>query len=322
MEKFVSIVIVNWNGKKWLERCLESLAQQTYKSFEIILVDNASEDDSVEFVRSHFPLVKIVQSEKNLGFSGGNNLGIEKAVGELIMLLNNDTWVENNFLEEMVETLYKSGCDIVGPIEADYYSKEKLGDYSIHLDPLGHFIYLFGKNRRNDDFYLSGVCLLFRKELYLNSLGLDDNFFMYAEDWDWFWRLHLLDKKIYKNDDVIIYHKGAGSTGGGVKYVSFLWRNQNTLQMLLKNYSWFNLVWTLPIYFLINIVEIVFFIVMGKPKISLSYVEGWWFNLRNLKKILEKRKWVQKNRLVSDYRVFQKMYFGFGKIHHVINFYK
>ena len=322
MEQFVSIVIVNWNGKKWLERCLESLAQQTYKSFEIILVDNASEDDSVEFVRNHFPQVKIVQSERNLGFSGGNNLGIEKAVGDLIMLLNNDTWVENDFLEKMVGTLYKSGCDIVGPIEADYYSKEKLGDYSIHLDPLGHSIYLFGKNRRDDDSYLAGLCLLFRKELYTDSLGLDDNFFMYAEDCDWFWRLHLLDKKIYKNDDVAIYHKGAGSTGSGVKYVSFLWRNQNTLQMLLKNYSWFNLAWTLPIYFLINIVEIAFFILMGKPKISFSYVEGWWFNLRNLKKILKKREWVQKNRLVSDYRIFQKMYLGFGKMHHVINFYK
>src|SRR4030042_5307912 len=108
----------------------------------------------------------------------------------------------------------------------------------------------------SSSFYLSGVCLFFTKKFYWQTKGLDDDFFMYGEDWDWFWRLRLFDKKIFQINGLKVYHAGAGSTGSGIKYLSFLWRNQNSLQMLLKNYRWFNLLWVLPIYFIQNIFEI------------------------------------------------------------------
>jgi GT2 family glycosyltransferase len=312
----VSIIIVNWNGLKWLNKCLDSLYSQTYKNYEIILVDNASTDDSIAFIKENYPEVIIVCTKKNLGFAGGNNLGIEKAKGEYILLLNNDTWVDNDFLDKMLNSFLNSDYDIMGPISANYYTKV-YKKYSIHLDLFGHFAYLFGKNARQDNFYLSGVCLLFKKDLYLKSGGLDNDFFMYVEDWDWFWRLHLLNMMIYQNNDILVYHAGAGSTGSGLKYHSFLWRNQNVPQMLLKNYAWYNLIWVLPVYYLQNLIEIVSFLLILRPKIAFSYIESWCYNIRNFRKTMDKRKWIQDNRKVSDWAIMKKMYFGFGKVKHI-----
>ena len=320
MNKLISIIILNYNGKKWLKKCLDSLHEQTYKQFEIIMVDNASSDESIKFVKKNYPEVIIVKSKKNLGFAGGNNLGISRSKAKYILLLNNDTWVEKDFLEKIIVFYKTNDFDIIGPIEGDYYTK-KSSIYTTYLDPIGHYTYIYNGVGGYDSFYLSGVCLFFTKNFYYETGGLDDNFFMYAEDWDWFWRLRLLNKKIFQINSLKVYHIGAGSTGVGIKYFSFLWRNENALQTLLKNYRWHNLLWVLPIYFTLNIIEIIFFLVILKPKIAYSYIEGWIFNIKNFSRTMEKRKWVQKHRLVSDLEIMKKMYTGFGKIRHLIDFY-
>lgn len=315
----VSIIIVNWNGRKWLEKCLDSLRAQTYRNFEIIFVDNASTDDSVEFVEKNYPEVIVVQSDENLGFAGGNNLGIRQAKGDLLLLLNNDTWVENDFLGVMVSLYEETGCDVIAPEEFRYDGKPPVERGQVmRIDPFGHPVGMFGSGM--PPFYVSGVCLLFSRDLYLDTGGLDSDFFMYFEENDWFWRLHLLKKTFRQCDDVRVYHSGGGSTGYGLSNRLFLWRNQNTLQMLLKNYSWYNLLWVLPIYCLQNLVEVFVFFSFLKPKIAWSYVEGWLFNLRYLKRTLRKRRWVQENRLVGDREIMKKMYLGFGKFVHLSRF--
>ena len=323
MEKLVSIIIVNWNGKKWIKKCFDSMLLQTYSNFEIIFVDNSSVDDSIEFVKNNYKdkRIKVIKSDKNLGFAGGNNLGIKNSRGELILLLNSDTWIENDFLEKIVSFYKINNFDIIGPVEADYYTK-KYYIYTTYLDPFGHFVYMRDGVGGSSSFFLSGACLFFAKNFYYQTRGLDDNFFMYGEDWDWFWKLRLFDKKIFQINSLKVYHAGAGSTGAGIKYFSFLWRNQNSLQMLLKNYKIYNLLWVLPIYFIQNIFEIIFFLLIFKPKIAYSYIQGWCFNVVNFRKIMQKRKWVQENRLVSDYEIMKKMYIGFGKIKHLIYFYE
>lgn len=316
----VSIIIVNWNGKKWLKKLFDSLLSQTYKNIEIIFVDNDSSDDSIKFVNSSYKdsRVKIIKSEENLGFAGGNNLGINNAIGKYILLINNDTWVDKYFLSNLTNFYNTNNFDLVAPHEKDYYKNMEFRQYTKTMDLFGHSTYL---KKGGENFYLSGVCVYFKKKLYESSLGLDNNFFMYFEEVDWFWRLNMFQKKFSYVDDVYIRHAGAGSTGSGIKYLTFLWRNQNTLQMLLKNYSWFNLFWILPIYFTQNIFEIIFFLIILEPKIAYSYIEGWIFNIKNIKRTLNNRDWVQKNRLVSDWEVMKKMYFGFGKINHLINYF-
>lgn len=317
----VSIIVLNWNGKKWLAKCLDSLLSQTYENFEIILVDNASDDDSVDFLQQNYnsERLRVVQSTKNLGFAGGNNLGIEEAKGEYIMLFNNDAWVEGSFLEKVVDFYRQQSFSVVAPIETNYDNTE-VNKSTMKIDFLGHPIYL-PKVKESDGFYLHGVCLFFEKDLYRETLGLDEDFFMYLEEVDWFWRLNLLGKTFSFVPEVFIHHAGAGSTGGGIKYKSFLWRNQNSLQILLKNYSWSTLCWVLPLYLAQNLLEIFFFLLLLKPRIAWSYVEGWIYNMKIASKIIEKRRWVQEHRLFSDRELMQRFFYrGFAKGHHLISF--
>lgn len=320
MKNLISIIIVNWNGKKWLKKCFDSLHSQTYNNFEVIFVDNASSDDSVGYVEKNYTGTVIIKSNKNLGFAGGVNLGIKNTNDGYILLMNNDTWIDDDFLERILFFYQNNNFDVVAPMENDYGNQAKEKN-TINIDILGHCIYQkYLSNKTN--FYLCGVCLFFKKALYEETLGLDNNFLMYFEEVDWFWRLHLLNKTIASVDNLFIHHASVGSISGGIKYESFLWRNQNTLQMLLKNYACANLLWVLPLYFFQNIAEIIFFLLILKPKIALSYFQGWWFNVKNIRKILINRSWVQKNRTVSDTEIFKKMYFGFAKFYHLANFLK
>jgi GT2 family glycosyltransferase len=317
----ISVIIVNWNGRKWLKNCLDSLHRQTHRNLEIILADNASTDGSVPFARELYPDVIPVSTSKNRGYAAGANTAIPRASGGLIMLLNNDTWMHENFVEKLLAFYKSSGCDVVAPVERDY-SGFKRSFQMTQIDCLGHPVPLFHHRRKgSDNFYLSGACLLFSKELYLNTRGLDNGFFMYFEEADWFWRLNLLKKKFAYAKDIYLYHFGAASTGKGIKYSSFLWRNQNTLQMLLKNYAPQQLAWILPLYFLQNCVEILAFMLALKPKIAISYVQGWQFNLTNWNGIMKRRAWIQARRKVRDGQIMKnKMYLGPGKIRHLVGY--
>lgn len=315
----VSVIIVNYNGKKWLSRCLESIFFQTYSPVEVIMVDNKSSDDSVQYVKNFFPKTKIVESQINLGFAGGNNLGINAACGEYLLLINNDTWVEVSLISELVGRLESQNLDVVAPT-AKCYSGQPVSIMPFeNIDLCGHIASLGGGH----PFFLSGVCLLFRKDLYLKTGGLDSDFFMYFEEIDWFWRLNLLGNMSYKRfSDLAVYHAGAGGSLGQIKYLSFLWRNQNCLQMLIKNYSTYSLLWVLPLYIIQNLGEILFLILLFKFKIAFSYVQGWWFNIKHIKRTLEKRQKIQAVRKVDDTVIMKKMYFGPGKMLHLACFFR
>jgi GT2 family glycosyltransferase len=319
MSNSVSVVLVNWNGLQWLERLLNSLEHQTFKDIEIVFVDNSSTDNSVSFVENNYPKVKIVKCDKNYGFAGGCNKGVENASGKWIMFLNTDTWIEDSLIENLLLFAKKSKLDVVAPREADYYTKEVRKPYVTTIDLLGHPIYLYGTQPHKRNLYLSGVCLLFSKKLYLETGGLDNLFFMYFEEIDWFWRLRLLGKNFGYAPGLNVYHAGAGSSAGTkLKYNLFLWRNQNCLLMLLKNYHFINLLWIIPLYIIQNAIEIIAFICIGKAKIATTYIKGWSFNIHNLKNILEARRHTQNRRIKSDFEIFKKMYKGSAKLKHLL----
>jgi len=316
----LSIIIVNWNGRRWLERCLRSLESQTWRDFEVVLVDNASSDDSVEFVRREFPRTVVVVNSVNLGFAGGNNLGVSRARGELLLLLNSDTWLEPDLLARLTERYRQAKADVLG-VGHMPYNGGRIFNSVRTLDPLGYPVDLEANEaNRGRRFYLNGTCLLFSRELYRETGGLDPNFFMYFEETDWFWRLHLLKKTFACAEDLAVHHAIAGSTGRGLKYRIFLWRNQNNPQMLLKNYSAASLFWVMPSYLAINLVEMACFLTILRPDLTWSYVQGWWFNLIHLRRTLRQRQWVQSRRLVPDREIFKKMYPGSAKLRHLRSF--
>lgn len=316
----VSIVLVNWNGKKWLNKCLRTLNNQTYKNIEIILVDNASTDSSVEFVRIKFPKAKIIENKKNLGFPKANNMGVKFSKGKYLLLINTDVWIDKDFIEKLVHIYKKNNYSVISPIVKNYDRGKGLIN-SPNIDLTGAPAYFFPISRKDKIFYLSS-CYLCSKKEYENTLGFDENYFAYYEDVDWFWRLSLLGKKYGYADNVFVYHAGAGSIGKGMQYKMFLYRNQNMLQTLLKNYSALTLFFVLPLYIIQNLFEILFFVLILKFDISYSYIEGWWFNLKYLPRILKKREWIQARRKVNDWEIIKKMYWGPAKLRMLISYSK
>jgi GT2 family glycosyltransferase len=314
----ISVIIINYNGTKWIRKCLDSVLAQTYRNIQIVVVDNDSKDDSNDIIKKEYPDVLLYEMGKNTGFATAVNKGVELSKGSLVLLFNLDAWIDPTMVENLLKEKHEKNLDVVAPVEYGYEGQQLAKNYTTMIDPLGHTV--VGEGLRQ--FYLTGACILFEKDLYLKTHGLDNNFFMYSEEVDWFWRLHLQGKKIAYSKTEKIYHKGAGTTGAGIKYNTFLWRNQNTLQMLLKNYRWYNLLWVLPIYLTINVVEMVFFLILRKPKISLSYLQGLWFNVIHLPRTLKGRKLVQSERKTTDLYVMSHMYRGFGKADHLLKFYK
>jgi GT2 family glycosyltransferase len=317
-EHLLTVLLVNWNGMKWLKRCLDTLQAQTYKNVEIVVVDNASSDSSVAFLLAHYPQVRLLQNSENLGFAGGNNAGMGIATGEWILLLNTDTWVEPELVEELLTEIRNRRLDVIGPMEANYWTGEKRTPYSTHIDVLGHPTYISPPHPTRSNFYLTGVCLLFSRQLYYESGGFDSTFFMYCEEVDWFWRLNMLGKVFDYSQSQYVYHACGGSLESGVNVKTFRWRNENTLQMLIKNYSSLNLAWVLPLYFAQNFVEIVFFSIKFEFKIAKTYFAGWWFNLVHLRGIIGKRRAIQLNRSANDSIVMRKMFLGSGKLRHLL----
>lgn len=313
----VTVILVNWNGKKWLKKCLTSLASQSYSSIEIVLIDNGSLDGSVEFVAKNFSFVRIVRNNKNLGYPTAANIGVDVSKGKYLLLINTDTWVDKNFIEGLIKFYKKNKFSVISPVVKNY--KDSSVVHLPNIDITGSPAYFLPITRSDKLFYLSS-CYFCLKSEYKSTLGFDDNYFAYYEDVDWFWRLNLLKKKFSYAPGIFVYHAGAGVIGNGIKYKMFLYRNQNALQTLLKNYLFLTLIFIIPLYVVQNLIEILFFLLLLKPRIAYSYIEGWIFNIKNLKKIMKKREWIQKRRKVNDWEIMKKMYWGPAKLRMLINY--
>lgn len=320
----ISIIIVNYNGKKWLDKCLTSLSNQNYPHLEIVLVDNASVDESVAFVKNSFPGVKLIQSDCNSGFAGGNNIGVAHATGKYILLLNSDTWIEPTFISDLYQFLLESKVDIVGPREARY-DKQSVGYYFSRIDCFGHPVNTYGRPpQEGEDFYLSGVCLLMEKSTYRQIGGLEELFFMYSEEVDFFWRGIQQGLTFKMNPELEVYHAGAGSSSKGkaLNIFTHSMRNRNVPIMLYRNYQWFNLLWVFPVYWLMSIFEAIIFALFGQIQIALSYPKSVWYFIKHFRYIHKSRNMVQLERKVSDRVVMKRMYPGIGKFAHLYVFLK
>lgn len=214
----VSILILNYNGKEFLKDCISSVLEQSFRDFEIILYDNFSTDGSVEYARENFKdaRINVIVGEKNLGFAGGNNEALKHARGEMIVLLNNDTVVEANWLEELVRCINEEenagmvqSLVITEGIPMKYYEKNG----TINL--FGHNImevFDIGSNGIGEIFQVNGCSLIIRREL-LDKLGglFPYEYFAYAEDTYLSFKVKFAGYKIYHNAKSVVHHKGSGT---------------------------------------------------------------------------------------------------------------
>jgi len=237
----VSVIIVNYNGIKFLEDCFRSLYHQTCSPCEVILVDNASRDGSIEFIQEHFPDVKILIQTMNLGFAGGTNAGIREAQGEFILTLNNDTIVTPCFIEELIKPMTHD------PSVGMCASKMVFPDARVNSTGLcisrsgaawnrGMFESDQGQFDQSKEVF--GPCAgaaLYRRAM-LDEIGLfDEDFFMYMEDVDLAFRARLSGWKCIYVPTAQIIHKHGG-TAGFKSDLSIYYGNRNLVWYVVKNF--------------------------------------------------------------------------------------
>jgi GT2 family glycosyltransferase len=237
----ISIIIVNWNGAPHLPVCLNALRAQTVSDFEVIVVDNASHDDSLQLLARDYPEVKVVALPENRGFTGGNNAGIRIAQGEFIILLNNDTEVDAHWLEEILAAFERH------PEAGLVASKMKLFDRRDTFHTAGDFYRLDGipgnrgvwetdrgqYDREEVVFSACGGSAAYRKSM-LDQIGLlDEDFFYSCEDIDLAWRAQLAGWKCVYAPRAIVYHK-LSATGGGA--TASFYDGRNFICIIAKDY--------------------------------------------------------------------------------------
>jgi GT2 family glycosyltransferase len=271
----ISVVVVNWNGKKYLETCLGSLFNQSLnkEEYEVILVDNASTDGSVKFVKENFPLVRVIELNENVGFSKGNNIGVSNSIGELIAFLNNDTEVNKDWLYEL-----KKAAD-EHPEASFFASKILFFDKRDIIDSAGDFFSLKGYGYKrghgekdigqyNKEEIIFGVCgcaCMFRKEVFKELGGFDEDFFAYCEDVDLNFRCNIRGYKCLYVPTAITYHKLGGSFGiSSDTHIYYTQRNQEFV--LIKNA---NLKYHI-VHIFVNIYSLFKHLFKGKIKIFLK----------------------------------------------------
>lgn len=311
----VTILIPNYNGKKWLKRLLPTIEKSTYPNKEILVVNNGSTDDSAQFLKKNYPNVKVLEIKKNRGYAGANNLGVRKASGKYVLLLNNDTQVTPNFLEPLVEKIENDKS--VGAIQPQIRHMVKrevidsIGSFFTFTGFLYHYGYFqphkFKKYQKELSVYsVKGACFLMKRKDYLDLGGIDQSFVTYVEESDLCHRILLSGKKIIYIPKSIVYHYGGGDMHVMTKSEVVIFRSfRNRFVSYIKNLSLKKLLLVLPIHFLLCELLIVMSLLRGKFKQAIASqvgVVGW---IPNLPSILKQRKYIQNRiRKISDDELF------------------
>ncbi|MCW3161822.1 glycosyltransferase family 2 protein [Chryseobacterium oryctis] len=248
MSKKLAIVILNWNGKNWLEKFLPSVVSFSEYA-EIYVIDNLSTDDSVEFTQMQFPTVKIIKNNKNYGFAGGYNEGLKSIEAEYYCLLNSDVEVTENWIEPVLHLFEKdSSISAIQPKILSFNNKkffEFAGAGGGLIDNLG-YPYCRGrifdkveedKGQYDDEidiFWASGCCFFIRSKDFWEQKGFDERFFAHQEEIDLCWRLINSGKKIFYTGKSTVYHVGGGTLNKQSAQKTYL-NIRNNLSMMLKN---------------------------------------------------------------------------------------
>lgn len=320
MKTKISIIIVNYNSGSFLKKCIDSIKKQRIKAnVEIVVFDNNSHDNSLKIVKNEYKDVRVIENKRNLGFAEGNNRAVKVATGEYVFFLNPDTKLERNCLKILLDYAKKvKNKDFILVPKQVSYDEGKFLTLGLAVDIFGYpnTAYISdGKKQIRPIFYADGAAIFIPKHTFVKLGMFDGDMFMYQEDIDLCWKAHLMDIKLYPVADAVVFHKVGAVAGGGLisgkKYETNLFRRylseRNLLRNLLKNYSFYNLIWILPLNFLINCLEITLFLILMKPRVSLIYLKAWLWNISNFKSVVKKRRWIQARRVVPDKAIFSKM---------------
>jgi len=317
----VSIVIPHWNNIDILSECLESILATDFDNFETIVVDNASSDNSVSWVKSNYPNVKLIENDKNYGYAGGCNRGAEAAIGDHLIFLNNDTVQDKNWISNLIKTINSSDkIAAIQPKILNYYDRnifDYAGGAGGHMDI---YCFPFARGRlfsfqENDEgqynnkekcFWSSGTSFMVRRELFQKAGGFDENFFAHMEEIDLCWRLYAMGFEVWVEPNSIVYHKNA-LTLPMYSHKKYYLNHRNSLLMLLGNYSIKNI-------FLIGIPRLIlekiacfYSILMLDWRHLTAILRSLFWIIFHPNVIMKKRKNFSKIRIIADKKIMENM---------------
>jgi len=317
----VSIIILNYNGLKFISGCLNSLLNTYYSNYEIIFVDNNSSDRSVEFIKNKFgkyPCLKIIELDKNYGVGGGNNIGAYYASGKYLVFLNMDTEVHKDWINELINVFEKDKT--IGAAQSKLlflWDKKR-------INSMGHYLTSWGswsnyvpwgqpddiKNDKIKEIFIAhGAAITVKSDLFKQVGMFDEDYFIYSEETDLCWRIWLSGHRIFLVPSSVVYHYEGGLAGGGVTKPTPLrafHHTRNRLITILKNYSNINLYKYFPIVILIALYASVRHFLIN-PRLLTYDLLGIIDFIRKFKNTWKKRIRIQYLiRCISDDLLFKK----------------
>jgi len=305
----VTIIVLNYNGKQYLEDCLSSLSQTDYAEYSVILVDDGSSDGSVPYVRKRFPWVKVLENEKNRGAPFSFNRGLCEARTALVAKLDNDTVVDKEWLSNLVAAIESDPQAAVSTaVIRSYQDPQKTQVVS----PWVHFVgqgLVQTESISSEEFeevgMASGCAMLIDKEKLGEVSFFDEEFFLYLDDVDFSLRVRLAGHKIIYVRSAVVYHKSGGhlsirQTAGEYKALRAYLTSRNRKMLVLKNYSQSGLLLLIPGLILIEAAWVLFLARRGLLK---PYFDAWKDLGQKRRKIMAKRKEIQRQRRLRDSEV-------------------
>jgi len=306
-EPLVSIIILNYNFGRLLINCVESVYKTDYANYEIILVDNASTDKSHKLCKEKFPDIILIENEKNLGYCAGNNIGIRKANGEFLVILNPDVIVNENWLKEFFYAYQKNGDALYQPKLVTLDDDSRINSAGNMIQTFG-FGFSMGKGEKDSDLYneprqigfASGACLFISKNL-MEKIGYFEPFlFSYNDDMDFGWRALKMGRKSCYVPSVVIKHSENSTKKLNPKKFYFLERNRH--YCILTHYSKKSFMKLLPSLIIIEVIVLLFFLSKGLIRQKLR---GYKNIIANWKYISKKHDESESIREISDKEILE-----------------
>ena len=288
----VSVIIPNYNGIAYLEGVLASLEQQTMDNFEVIVVDNGSTDGSSAFIAANFSWVRIIELSDNFGFSKAVNVGIEASRTPYVLLLNNDTEVEKNFVEEMLAAIrrHKNAFSCQAKM-IQYHDRDKLDDAGNYYCSLGWgFARGKGKDisaydKEEKIFAACAGAAIYRKKL-MNKTGLfDEEHFAYMEDVDIGYRARIYGYENWYAPRAVVYHVGSGTSGSRYNQFKIRYSSRNNIYMIYKNMPLLQILINLPFLAVGFGAKILFFALKGFGREYLAGIKNGFQLSKKEKKV-------------------------------------
>ena len=311
----VAIVILNWNGRHYLTQFLPSVLASNYPNYTVYVADNASTDDSVEWLRTHYPdQVRIVQNANNVGFAEGYNQALQHIEADYWVLLNSDVQVSPDWIDPIIALMQAhpdiAACQPKMRCFDDPQRLEHAGAAGGWIDALG---YPFCRGRILDEremdngqyddtaevAWATGAALFIRPEIYKRLGGFDSSFFAHMEEIDLCWRIRRMGYRVMTCPQSVVWHVGGGTLQKSSPFKTYL-NFRNNWTMLLKNLPWAAAIWVLPLRLLLDIVALLAFVAqrdLNNAKAPLRAHAHIW---RRLPNTLRQRR--QTNLTIAQYR--------------------